>query len=247
MTNPAAVPPPPAFFGGLDLGQMQDYTALSVLERTERDEGGRRVRRYAVRHLKRWPLRTTYPVIVADVVKMYAKAPLKGSVLTVDRTGVGVAVYDMLRVARPAARLAPITITGGAQAALAEDGCWSVPKRELAGILQVLLGTRRLEVAGGLELARHLAREMSAFKAKINVATGSESFEAWREKDHDDLVLAVAMPAWYAEKAVIEFGPPEKPGRSIADEGIDAGVFPRDREDDDDPEYRDYREYQDNH
>ena len=216
--------PPPVYFGGLDLGQMTDFTALAVLERTEREEGGKRIRRYAVRYLERWPLRTPYPNIVADVVKRYASGPLTGSVLTVDRTGVGVAVYDMLRIARPAAFLAPITITGGAQPACA-DGCWSVPKRELAGMLQVLLGTRRLEVARGLPLAKALAREMGTFKAKINIATGGESFEAWREKDHDDLVLAVAMPCWYSERANIEFGPPPKAEKGIVERGIEAGVF----------------------
>jgi hypothetical protein len=29
-------------------------------------------------------------------------------------------------------------------------------------------------------------------------------FESWRERDHDDLVLAVALAAWLAEQA----GPP---------------------------------------
>jgi hypothetical protein len=153
----------------------------------------------AVRHLRRWPLRTPYPAIVADVVKLYARPPLAGSVLTVDRTGAGVAVFDLLRAANPAAELVPITITGGAQASYA-DGCWSVPKREPAGTLQVLLGTRRLEVAPALPLAKVLAREMATFKVKINVATGSESFEAWRERDHDDLILSVALACWYASR-----------------------------------------------
>jgi hypothetical protein len=82
-----------------------------------------------------------------------------------------------------------------------EDGSWSVPKRELAGVLQVLLGTRRLQVAPALPLALVLGKELATFTAKINVATGSESFEAWRTRDHDDLVLAVALACWYAERA----------------------------------------------
>jgi hypothetical protein len=69
---------------------------------------------------------------------------------------------------------------------------------------------------------------MATFKVKINIATGSESFEAWRQKDHDDLVLAVAMPGWFAEHACPEFGPAPPPGRSIVDEGIAAGVWSRD-------------------
>jgi len=35
---------------------------------------------------------------------------------------------------------------------------------------------------------------------KINLATGHDSYEAWREGDHDDLVLAVAMACWTGER-----------------------------------------------
>ncbi len=34
---------------------------------------------------------------------------------------------------------------------------------------------------------------------KITLA-GNDTYEAWREGDHDDLVLAAAMAAWYGEK-----------------------------------------------
>jgi hypothetical protein len=201
-------PPLPTYIAGLDLGQLADYSALAVLERTEAappDFGPRPERRYALRHLERWPLRTAYPDIVADVVKRCAGLPLAGTTLAVDRTGVGVAVYDLLRRARPKARLVPVTITGGTHTACAEDGCWSVPKRELAGVLQVLLGTRRLQVSPSLPLAKVLGRELGTFKVKVNIATGSESFEAWRERDHDDMVLAVAMAAWWSERGMKQF------------------------------------------
>jgi hypothetical protein len=35
---------------------------------------------------------------------------------------------------------------------------------------------------------------------KVNIATGLDSYEAWREEDHDDLVLAVAMACWCGER-----------------------------------------------
>jgi hypothetical protein len=222
------------FFSGIDLGQLTDYTALAVLERAERVEGGKPVRCYTVRQLKRWPLRTPYPDIVSDVMKAFAAAPLSGSVLVVDRTGVGVGVYDYLKKAQPAARLEPVMITGGSATGRTEDGAWSVPKRELAGALLVLLGTRRLEVVPGLPLAKVLNRELANFKAKVNIATGHESFEAWREKDHDDLVLAVAMACWYAERGYVEFGSGTPPERSIADRMRDAGVIPRDDDENED-------------
>ena len=33
---------------------------------------------------------------------------------------------------------------------------------------------------------------------KISIS-GNDTFEAWREKDHDDTVLAVCLACWYAE------------------------------------------------
>ena len=34
----------------------------------------------------------------------------------------------------------------------------------------------------------------------MNVNSGNETFESWRERDHDDLVLAVALAAWLGER-----------------------------------------------
>jgi hypothetical protein len=38
------------------------------------------------------------------------------------------------------------------------------------------------------------------FKLKINITTGHDSYEAWREGEHDDLVLAAALAVWAADK-----------------------------------------------
>jgi hypothetical protein len=117
---------------------------------------------------------------------------------------VGRAVYDELRRAGlPVSRLVPVTITAGAGLGTRPEGGhgWNVPKRTLASVLQAVLGTRRLKVAPSLPLASVLTRELETFSVKINLATGAESFEAWRERDHDDLVLAVALACWCGEQA----------------------------------------------
>jgi len=74
-----------------------------------------------------------------------------------------------------------------------------------AGVLQVLLGHRRLTVAKAVALADVLKHELERFTVKINIATGHESFEAWREKEHDDIVLAVALACWFAERGQRKF------------------------------------------
>jgi hypothetical protein len=92
-----------------------------------------------------------------------------------------------------------ITITGG-DIAHGEGRQWRVPKRDLVGILQVALQASRLKVAQGLPEASILVNELLNFRVKINLKTAHDSYEAWREGVHDDLVLSVALACWTAER-----------------------------------------------
>lgn len=187
---------PTRYFCGLDLGQSQDFSAFTVLERLTPVSIA--LPHYHVRHLERWPLGTRYPKIVADVKKRMTQAPLSASCeLVVDQTGVGRPVLDLLI----AEHLRPIgvTITGGD--AVTHDGDeWRVPKRILVSVLQVLLQGGRLKVAESLPEAATLVREFLAFQVKIDLRTAHDSYGAWREGAHDDLVLAVALGGWYGER-----------------------------------------------
>lgn len=204
------------FIIGLDLGQSQDYTALCVVERVmpppvlpERAMSGygdyedwpapdTRKASYHVRHLERPPLGTKYPVVVARVKEMLATPLLSADTpLVIDKTGVGTAVADMFTTAgmQPYA----VTITGGDE--VIRDGRYhvKVPKRELVGNLVMLFQSERLKIAEGLAEGPVLVNELVNFKVKVNLATGHDSYEAWRESVHDDLVLAVALACWYGE------------------------------------------------
>jgi hypothetical protein len=79
-----------------------------------------------------------------------------------------------------------------------ENGAWHVPKKELVSVLQVLLQSGRLKIAN-LPERELLVKELLAFQVKITTAA-NETFEAWRERDHDDLVLATALACWWGEK-----------------------------------------------
>jgi hypothetical protein len=190
------------YFTGLDLGQAQDYTALAVLERTVVTDStvqGRQVWHYAVRHLERFPLGTAYTAVCTRVASLFAGPPLADSTLVVDQTGVGRPVIDLLRRSKLRARLRPVTITAGHKASPADGGGWLVPKKELVSTLQVLLQARRLKVSPALAEAATLVRELVNFQVKVTAAA-HETFGAWREGVHDDLVLAVAIAAWEAER-----------------------------------------------
>jgi hypothetical protein len=136
------------------------------------------------------------------VVQLVTRPPLSSAVLVVDETGVGRPVTELLALAMPGRRLLPVTITAGHVVIWAADG-WgvNVPKKMLVSTMQVLLQADRLKVARGLAHAATLARELQAFRVKVTAAA-NETFEAWRERDHNDMVLAVALAAWAGETAV---------------------------------------------
>lgn len=124
--------------------------------------------------------------------------------ILVDHTGVGIAVVEEIRNAGIPCQ--GITITGGDQITNDRDD-WRVPKRELVSRTQVLLETKRLKIASTLPLAATLVAEFDNFRSKKAVLTGHDSYGAgadWREGNHDDLVLSVAMAAWFGEHNATE-------------------------------------------
>lgn len=186
------------FFVGLDLGQAHDYTALAVVNQipaVQTPDGTPVPVLYEVPHLERFPLSTPYPTIIKEVKTRLAVPVLVGAMLVVDATGVGRPVVDMLRDAGFAP--IPITITAG-QTPSEVEGYWHVPKRDLVSTMQVLLQSDRMKVANQLPEASTLTRELLNFQTKITVAA-NDTYGAWREGTHDDLVLAVALASWAAE------------------------------------------------
>jgi hypothetical protein len=205
---------------GLDLGQSSDFTALAVVESVDEE--------LHLRHLERYPLHTPYTTIAENVSRLmrdprlmkerkqesltelrermpYADAvarfnsnitPLRPE-LIVDATGVGKAVVDMLKDRRLAFRA--VTLHGGEKEHFA-DGSYRVPKKNLVAALEVPFHNGTLKVAEGLPLWPTLREELLNFRRKINLKTAHESYEHWRDSDHDDLVLATALSCWWTRR-----------------------------------------------
>ena len=192
------------FIIGVDLGQARDYTAIAVLERFEEltgnAENGRWTTqiRYEMPHLERPALGTSYPDIIARIKELIAQLPAhKRLKVVVDRTGCGRPVVDLMR--REKLRVIPVTITAGGSVTGSVFGGYNVPKRELVSNLAIIFQAGRLKISRALPEAAQLVEELQNFKIKITLA-GNDTYEAWRESDHDDLVLAAAMACWYGEK-----------------------------------------------
>jgi hypothetical protein len=157
---------------------------------------------YAVRHLERFP-GTAYPKICERLVELFAQSPISRATLVVDQTGAGRAVVRMIRQACPRVSIRPITITGG-QAVVPDGAGWHVPKIELVSLLQVLFQAHRLQVARLLPMAATLVTELETFQGTVTVKP-TETIASWRERDHDDLLLAIAVAAWFGEHGRKQF------------------------------------------
>lgn len=202
------------FIAGLDLGQVQDYSALVITEAhgtlrhlqyeqidplismhvpvSQRAEM-LPITRLDIRHIERFPLNTKYAAIAALTEARLRGTP-KPIYFAIDKTGVGVAGIEFFHRLQPHG----ITITAGGQAVMRHPQDIAVPKRDLIAALQIRFQNHDVKMAKNLQHADLLVKEALSFRAKIS-ASGHDTYEAWRENEHDDLVLAASMCAWMAE------------------------------------------------
>jgi hypothetical protein len=156
-----------------------------------------------LRHLERYELGTKYTEIVSSVKRLLLREPIRSrlrhTALLVDKTGVGAAVVDSFWQA--GVRPLSITIHGGSAVTPepAPGHGFRVPKRDLVSATQTLLQNERLKIAESLALAPTLKKELLNFRVKVDPKTAHDSYEHWREGDHDDLVLATALACWYRQ------------------------------------------------
>ena len=180
------------FFLWLDLGPAADYSALIIAEHSPTPRGPR----YDVRHIERFRLGTSYPEVVAQTMRFLGTPPLTyNTPLVLDATGVGRPVAEMFDHLNS---LVKVLITGGDKVTY-EGGFCRVPKRDCVGAVQRLLQEERLKFAD-LPLTQTLVKELLQFKVRLTAAA-HDTYGVWREGQHDDLVLALALAVWYAEVA----------------------------------------------
>ena len=167
------------FHLGVDLGQVNDYTAVCMIEALrlpEINEGRLLVLKYLTRFRD-----VLYPDVADRVEKLMKHPRLAGRTsLAVDATGVGPAVTDLLK--KRGMSLKEVKIHGGDSETRGEGGVHRVPKRNLVSTLQVALQTGVLKIPSKLELGETLRDELMNFRVKINVSTGHDSYEAWRTR-----------------------------------------------------------------
>jgi len=207
---------------GVELGARMENTAISVTERAHVPTGERfnamqydhRAGRqrlesrekvtieYRVRHLERRIPPVRYKGVAERVAELVGV--VGDCVVAMDLTRTGRPVHSLIMKAIHEAtkdavsvKHCPLTVTGefGAVSHSPDVG-WLVPRRDLVSSALLLFEQEQLKIAEGLDLAATLSREFQDFKPKAP----KEELEGWRLGRNDDLVLAVALSVWAAER-----------------------------------------------
>lgn len=198
------------FHIGLDLGRTQDYTAISILERSllrsqQHEPVEHRFISYdtlSVVYLYRFPLRTPYPEVVERVRRLIESQPLlENAHLAIDATGAGLPIYEFIKKnpsSKPRARIVPISITSGTT--VSSDGViYCVPRALLLNTLETHLVEKTLGIASRLPLAPVLLRELAQLRVG-STSTGKPRIETAKSNQHDDLVFATALATFCNER-----------------------------------------------
>lgn len=189
---------------GLDLALINDYSAVSVLQRLK-PESHEPAPRWATILAERLPLGTPHPTIIGRVSQILNSLPgvtdlrrrdgQQPFCVAVDATGVGRPIFHELSRVVPTA--VGVVITGG-QEVHSSGSVLSVPKADLIATAQVALQHGRLKIDRNLPGSELLVHELLSFEARATAA-GNLSFSA-RENEHDDLVLALALALWLGNR-----------------------------------------------
>ncbi|WP_031499730.1 hypothetical protein [Bryobacter aggregatus] len=177
------------YFLGLDLGRKRDHSALIVLERSQRAINTRYIdattqweERLNVRYAKQWRLGTPYGDLAKEVGTLYRKVETLGrTVLVVDQTGVGDAVYEMIRDQLRGANLEGIVIS-------------QELKRDMYAAIETSLEQGKLRIAADCLAAKELQQELLTVEIR-RVGQGYK-YGAFDKDAHDDLVMALALACW---------------------------------------------------
>lgn len=195
---------------GVDFGSQQDYTAMALVRRVQVISASQNVAgmiteenlrdELHLMYLERIELGTSYYKVVERIKSIMRDEYVSGDIVAVpDATGVGIPVVQMMR-REGVSPIVAISIHGGNATSRNQDmGGYNVPKRDLVTALTLVVQSRRLKVASDIKHRAHLVHEMASFTMK-STSSGADTYEALMEKDHDDLVMALAMAVWYAEK-----------------------------------------------
>lgn len=183
---------------GIDLAKLHDYTAVTVL-----DVAGLDPDTYVVRNVYRYPIGLEYNRVAKHIMAQLFADPYLGDVtLVVDATGLGGPVLEQFR--GQMGLVIGLSITAG-QMSSRHGQDVRVPKIDLISNLLALVESGRIFFAARAKHLDALMQELMAFQGKMS-DTGYTRYEG--RGAHDDMVMSLAMAAWYADRGSMQLQKP---------------------------------------
>lgn len=187
---------------GVDLGQSQDYTALTILLDEclpEWESGHKQIlgpRRRTVVHADKFK-GVSYPDIVAHVLRTMSNEKLRGKVrLIVDGSGLGRVVSDLLTDA--SVPHTAIQMVAGQN--WARKGRYvNVGKTLLLENLSVMFATGDLSFVADLPLRQDILHELETFQLEMTAAGNQVITQGKVGTHHGDLAISLAIAAFASE------------------------------------------------
>ena len=210
FTSPLPFPLPaaprgarPHAYMGQDLGERVDPSALAIAEYVSAPTSTVDPATWeplfrcslALRHMESPPLGTEYPDVAARARQVAQHPRIAGRcTLVVDANGAGAGAMSLFKKPEFPAPLIAMIATGG-QEARATEGGYNVPKPMLLDRLEYLLRTKKLRIAVA-PWTEPLIRELTMIKRELQPS----GYVTYSSPIHDDMVMALAMAAWWAWK-----------------------------------------------
>ena len=188
---------------GVDVGQKRDPTAIAAVEVRYTSSN---VGHYFVRYIKRLKLGLLYADVATKVARLdeqlRADAQRKGKRVDItyilDSTGVGEGVSEMIINALPSADIRKCYLTGGINDSK-EGNQIKLPKTQLASTLVAALDDGRVKFPKSSKEIDAMIDELQNYEIHVS-EEGRDSYGAFKVGTHDDLVTALGLACWYAER-----------------------------------------------
>jgi hypothetical protein len=193
------------FLVGLSVGQGAQPSGVAVVERLPPACPGQS-RSFACRYLRRWlPPDTAYPALLSNLTEMFSDPLLHRNDLVVE-AGPGIkAVVAFLRKNRLPAWIRPVEIRASAEDTHVE-GIWRITKASVIETTRQILQEDRLVFDDQMppEVLKSTPSAQTIYQALLtypyNKTPAANDALASREGADDDLILAAALPCWFAER-----------------------------------------------
>lgn len=183
---------------GLDVGPPGEPTGFAILERPAMDQRPREYV-YRLRHVERVAPGTAFTAIIQLVAERKNTAQIGSPPLVMDLTAVGQRFLEQCWKSGLGLNPQAIVLGSGVTVQKLDNWITQVPKRDLVTSLQLAFQGRRLKIAPDLPQADLLTAELSGFRLRAVTLSDAATLE-WRTGAHDDLVFAVALAVWFADK-----------------------------------------------